>query len=115
MKLSLNGVRKARGDAKLGFVHPKYLYRGIALKTIKPGTKNNNKALYLAPQKTILPMKCVGRCGRGIRRSVSSDIRHSDDVQTTIQDSSQEASPPQPLGNRGVSQFPRENEVQRIE
>ena len=40
MKLSLNGVRKARGDAKLGFVNPKYLNRGIALKTIKPGTKS---------------------------------------------------------------------------
>ena len=40
MKLSMNGVRKARGDAKLGFVHPKYLNRGIALKTIKPGTQN---------------------------------------------------------------------------
>ena len=39
MKLSLNGVRKARGDAKLGFVNPKYLNRGIALKTIKPGKK----------------------------------------------------------------------------
>lgn len=39
MKLTVNNVRKARGQARLGYVHPRHLARSISVSSIKIGTR----------------------------------------------------------------------------
>lgn len=34
LNLSINGVRIARGDASLGYVHPRFLHRGLSIKSL---------------------------------------------------------------------------------
>ncbi len=34
IRLQYNGVRLAKADAKLGFIHPKYLTRGLSVRSL---------------------------------------------------------------------------------